>query len=40
MAEVGRPTNLTEELFKQIKEQVLLGKDLREIAKMIYSSLC
>ena len=32
--EVGRPTNLTDELIKQIKAYTLQGKNLKEIAEL------
>lgn len=35
MAEVGRPTDLTDELLIKIKELVLDGKNLKEIANII-----
>lgn len=34
MAEVGRPTDLTKELFGKIKQSILDGNDLRETAKI------
>jgi hypothetical protein len=34
MAEAGRPTDLTEELFSKIKQSIIDGNDLRETAKI------
>jgi len=34
MPEVGRPTELTEELFKKIKQSILDGNDLRTTARV------
>ncbi len=34
VGKAGRPTELTEELFKKIKQSILNGNDLRETAKV------
>ncbi len=38
MAEVGRPTDLTDELIKEIKQQILDGKNIKDTAKHIFNN--
>lgn len=38
MAEAGRPTDLTEEMFDKIKQSILDGNDLRKTANIIGKS--
>lgn len=38
MAEAGRPTSLSETLFKEIRECILDGKNLRETAETLFSN--
>jgi len=39
MADVGRPTDLTDELLKQIKECILEGKNLKQTAEKCFENL-